>query len=1201
MSMSFRFTRNILQATLIPSAVSALLALAGPGAHAQLPAVLAYGDRTQLFGYPAATAAAQPIVRDAAGDIFFLSSAPAVYEIPVNGPLQVIVPSNDVSFVSLGAFGTTSSGNVALAVDGAGNLYLSRESNNTGGLIEIPRNTNGTYNYAGETTNTILATAALADGTSGYYQTSALAADAIGNVYVATNGGGSYGIYMEGPSAPSGKLVLSLTSPNYAYSMVVDTLGDIFYADATHVWEIPTAMAQGSTTPTPIQIGSPSTGNCTGCTALTAPKYVSLDASGNLFVGNASNIFAISSTPAFSPTSSTFALPNGTVKTSSFFALGNNGDLFAIYSGALEFYGASKVYIQPIGGTYLSNPIAVGSVSTTTYASPTLAFLFTQAVTLGATPLAVLNYGTANAVAGAAQFTFSSTSGSTTCTANLAIAAGGSCTVELGYAIKDPGPVSGALQLNSASSVLSTVNLTSIGTGSALAIDTGYTTPIGTGYISPSGVALDTTGAMYVADQDANAVYKFAAGSTSATAGTALSLTGLSEPSGVALDAGGNLYVADTGNDRVVVLTAAGTQTTLATTGYALSSPRGVAVDSFGDLYIADTGNARILEVPNPFLTTAGSKPSLITSAVSAPYAIAFDGQNNLFIADKGANAVYEVPGTLLAVPQSVSYVNITAPGVGYTSAPTVTFSAAPTGGTTATGTATISAGGTVTGVTITNPGSGYVATPTLTFGGGGFTTTAAAAPSLSPLNAGSGNLVTITAAGSTISPTTFNGPTGIATDASGTVYIVDSGNKRIVKVPSEGGVYTPADSSVLFGGLNVPFGIASDLTADLYFTDKGAPGLFLATRSAGSGSTAATAAFGTVATSSVGTLTAIASNTGYFTPLTFSSTAAVSTPAAPFADPSNTCTNALVLVAGKTCTVGLTYSPTASGAATGTVTFTDNALAVTTATQKVSLTGYGSGTVAGVSISGPTTAAYGDDATFTVIAKDGSGNTAVSMNGPYTVNITGTATSTASVTLNNGVGSFFLPSLGVGAYNLAVTVNSFTSNTASITLSKAPLYVTATNITRPFDVANLALTSTYSGFANGDTASVLSGVGPTLSTIATRVSPYGNYAITVSGGSLAASNYTIVFVNGVLSVTGSAPQVILFDPLPGFTGGSTVTLTGISTSGLPLTYSTNAGSISGNVLTMPATGTVVTITAKQYGNASYAAATSVTRSFTAQ
>lgn len=78
-----------------------------------------------------------------------------------------------------------------------------------------------------------------------------------------------------------------------------------------------------------------------------------------------------------------------------------------------------------------------------------------------------------------------------------------------------------------------------------------------------------------------------------------------------------------------------------------------------------------------------------------------------------------------LAPGGSISAINVTSGGTGYTSAPTVTLTGG--GGTGATATAIVDSGS-VIGVTITNPGTGYTAVPTVAFAGGAGTGAAATA-----------------------------------------------------------------------------------------------------------------------------------------------------------------------------------------------------------------------------------------------------------------------------------------------------------------------------------------------------------------------------------------------------------------------------------------------------------------------------------------
>jgi hypothetical protein len=75
------------------------------------------------------------------------------------------------------------------------------------------------------------------------------------------------------------------------------------------------------------------------------------------------------------------------------------------------------------------------------------------------------------------------------------------------------------------------------------------------------------------------------------------------------------------------------------------------------------------------------------------------------------------------------------------------------------------------------------------------------------------------------------------------------------------------------------------------------------------------------------------------------------------------------------------------------------------------------------------------------------------------------------------------------------------------------------------YGATNPALTASYSGFANGETASVQTG-NPTTATTATTNSPAGSYSITVTNGSLASSNYNFSFVSGTLTVNKAALTV---------------------------------------------------------------------------
>ncbi|HXC36478.1 MAG TPA: YDG domain-containing protein [Candidatus Acidoferrales bacterium] len=86
----------------------------------------------------------------------------------------------------------------------------------------------------------------------------------------------------------------------------------------------------------------------------------------------------------------------------------------------------------------------------------------------------------------------------------------------------------------------------------------------------------------------------------------------------------------------------------------------------------------------------------------------------------------------------------------------------------------------------------------------------------------------------------------------------------------------------------------------------------------------------------------------------------------------------------------------------------------------------------------------------------------------------------------------------------------------ASIT--PATLTASAVNDNRTYGLPNPPLTVSYTGFVNGEGTNVLTGA-PGLSTSAIASSPPGSYPITVTTGTLYATNYTFNFVNGTLTV----------------------------------------------------------------------------------
>ena len=109
-----------------------------------------------------------------------------------------------------------------------------------------------------------------------------------------------------------------------------------------------------------------------------------------------------------------------------------------------------------------------------------------------------------------------------------------------------------------------------------------------------------------------------------------------------------------------------------------------------------------------------------------------------------------------------------------------------------------------------------------------------------------------------------------------------------------------------------------------------------------------------------------------------------------------------------------------------------------------------------------------------------------------------------------------------VGTYTIKIAKGSVTNGNVTyvdgtLTITKAPLTVTAKDCSREQGQANPIFEVSYSGFKNNETEAVLNRK-PTASTTATESSVPGQYVITVSGGE--ARNYDFKYVNGVLTVT---------------------------------------------------------------------------------
>ena len=309
-------------------------------------------------------------------------------------------------------------------------------------------------------------------------------------------------------------------------------------------------------------------------------------------------------------------------------------------------------------------------------------------------------------------------------------------------------------------------------------------------------------------------------------------------PSGVAVDSVGNVYVADRWNHTIRKVTSAGVVTTLAGLLFQLpvdgnllgdsrdgtgsdaqfAYPSGVAVDVVGNVYVADRTTIRKV-TPAGVVTTlaglAGSYGSADGTGSAAQFSgasgVALDSAGNIYVADEYNHTIRKI------TPVGTNWVVTTLAG-----------SAGSSGN--RDGTASDARFDSPEGVAVDNAGNVYVAdratirkvTPA------GVVTTLAGKAGADPGSAdGTGSAAVFGWCGGGCG---VSGPTGLAVDNLGNVYVADLWNNAIRKVTPEGAVTTLAGLAVSYGSADGtgsgarfwgPSGVAVDSAGNVYVADS--------------------------------------------------------------------------------------------------------------------------------------------------------------------------------------------------------------------------------------------------------------------------------------------------------------------------------------------------------------------------------------------
>jgi len=308
----------------------------------------------------------------------------------------------------------------------------------------------------------------------------------------------------------------------------------------------------------------------------------------------------------------------------------------------------------------------------------------------------------------------------------------------------------------------------------------------------------------------------------------------LNQPHGIAVDAAGNLYIADTNNNVIRMVTPDGIIHTVAgngTAGYGgdsgqatqaqMNSPLSVAVDAAGTkLYVADASNDRVREftVGDIISTVAGTGArgysgdgAATSEKLANPTGVAVAPNGDLYIADFDNTIVRKVTGSNISLAAGLVTGSPAAPSAGYSGDG---------------GFATSAQLNYPYDVAVDSAGNLYIADTTNTV--------------IRKVDAATGRISTVAGDGSSgfggddgpATSASMTGPTGVATDADGNLYIADWQNSVIRRVDTNGTITTVAGNIHLGKGyagdggvataamLNLPWSMAVDSHGNIYIAD---------------------------------------------------------------------------------------------------------------------------------------------------------------------------------------------------------------------------------------------------------------------------------------------------------------------------------------------------------------------------------------------
>jgi uncharacterized protein (TIGR03437 family) len=355
--------------------------------------------------------------------------------------------------------------------------------------------------------------------------------------------------------------------------------------------------------------------------------------------------------------------------------------------------------------------------------------------------------------------------------------------------------------------------------------------------MTPYAVAVDSSGNVYFAENGDSVIrkitvsnmyiYRVAGNGTAGFSGDGSTATKaqLNFPTGMALDSSGNIYIADSLNYRIRKVTG-GAISTIGGNGVfsysgdggpassaQLNTPQAVAVDSSGNLYICDTVNnvVRKVTASGTITTIAGNGTqgyggdggAATAAQLNKPQGIAVDSSGNIYVADTQNARVRKISGGAINTVAGNGM-----PGYGGDG-----------------GSATAAQLYVPIGLAVDSAGNLYIADFT-----NNRVRKVSTAGVISTV-AGNGNSGYSGDGGSAVNAM-LNGPTDVAVDSNGNLYIADLNNNAVREV-SDGNIMTIAGNGLPGvagdGGpataatVGNPTGIAVDSAGNLYIASGSA------------------------------------------------------------------------------------------------------------------------------------------------------------------------------------------------------------------------------------------------------------------------------------------------------------------------------------------------------------------------------------------